>query len=162
MRADYPIRALPNVGAVYTKKLNKLEINTLENLIYHFPFRYDDFSQIEKIRNVQTGEKLTLQGIVWQIKNIRTRTGKFITSAQVADESGVVDVIWFNQSYLTKTIKAGTPISLSGKVDTSSIRPKMISPSYEILRNQSGTSSGLMPGENQEKDLTLDAATLFF
>jgi len=128
---------LPGVGTFYKLKLKRLGIETVEDLIYHFPFRYDDFSKVEEIRDVKPGEKLSIQGVIWQIKNIRTRFGKFITTAQVADPSGVVDVIWFNQPYLTKNLKAGTPISLSGKVDTSGPRPKLMSPAYEIIRPQS-------------------------
>lgn len=127
---------LPGVGESYAKKLKRLEINTLEDLIYHFPFRYDDFSQIRQIQNLKDGEKLTVQGVIWQIKNVRTRTGKYITQAQVADQSGVIDVIWFNQPYLTKSIKAGTQISLSGKISTEYGKSKLISPTYEITRGQ--------------------------
>jgi len=160
MNSKILLENLPGIGYSYSSKLKRLDLVTLVDLIYHFPFRYDDFSQIAQIKNINPNEKQTIQGVVWQIKNIRTRTGKFITNAQVADESGVVDVIWFNQSYLTKTIEAGMPISLSGKVDTSSIRPKMISPSYEILRNQSDIRPNLGPGENQAKGQTLNLATL--
>ncbi|MEX2028531.1 MAG: ATP-dependent DNA helicase RecG [Candidatus Curtissbacteria bacterium] len=128
---------LPGVGAFYNLKLKRLGIETIEDLIYHFPFRYDDYSKVEEIRDIQSGEKLSIQGVIWQIKNIRTRFGKFITTAQIADPSGVVDVLWFNQPYLTKILKAGTPISLSGKVDTSGPRPKLLSPAYEVIHPQS-------------------------
>lgn len=137
MNSKTLLENLPGVGNYYSSRLKKLDLVTIEDLIYHFPFRYDDFSQIEKIRDINPNEKITIQGVVWQIKNVRTRTGKFLTNAQVADESGLLDVIWFNQPYLTKSIKSGTAISLSGKVDTSNPRPKMISPTYEIIRERS-------------------------
>lgn len=137
MNSKTLLENLPGVGNYYSSRLKKLDLVTIEDLIYHFPFRYDDFSQIEKIRDINPNEKITIQGVVWQIKNVRTRTGKFLTNAQVADESGLLDVIWFNQPYLTKSIKSGTAISLSGKVDTSGPRPKMISPTYEIIRERS-------------------------
>lgn len=136
MDPNTKIEHLPGVGSSYAKKLKKLEINTITDLIYHFPFRYDDFSQIQQIQNLQNGEKLTVQGVVWQIKNVRTKTGKFLTNAQVADQSGAIDVIWFNQPYLTKSIKAGTQISLSGKISTEYGKAKLVSPSYEILHGQ--------------------------
>ncbi len=131
-----PIEVLPGVGNLYSKKLKKLEISKIEDLIYHFPFRYDDFSQIENIAKANPNEKITIQGTIWQIKNIRTPRGKFLTTAIIADQSGTIEVIWFNQPYLTKTLKAGTPVSLSGKLDPKSPRPKLIAPSYEILRAQ--------------------------
>ncbi len=139
------IEVLPGVGDFYAKRLAKLDIKTIVDLIYHFPFRYDDFSQIESIARANTNEKITIQGTIWQIKNIRTPRGKFLTTATVADESGTIEIIWFNQPYLTKTLKAGTPVSLSGKLDPKSPRPKLVSPSYEVLRNQSPVTSHQSP-----------------
>src|SRR3989338_10237821 len=135
MNPQTPIENLPGIGSYYGRKLKKLDVNTLEDLIYHFPFRYDDFSKIATIANLTPGEKISIQGVIWQIKNVRTRTGKFLTVATVADQSATIEVIWFNQPYLTKTLKAGQPVSLSGKIQLDGNRPKLISPSYEVIRN---------------------------
>ena len=136
MNPQTPIENLPGIGSYYGRKLKKLEINTLEDLIYHFPFRYDDFSKIAQIQNLTPGEKISIQGVIWQIRNIRTRRGKFVTTATIADQSGTIEVIWFNQPYLTKTLKAGLQVSLSGKVQQDGNKIKLVSPSYEILRSQ--------------------------
>ncbi len=148
MNPQTKVDHLPGIGSYYAYKLKKLEVETLEDFIYHFPFRYDDFSLVQEIRNVTPGEKLSIRGVVWQIKNIRTRRGKFVTLATVADQSGTIEVIWFNQPYLTKNIKAGTPISLSGKVEMEGSKYKLISPQYEIMRNQ-------LPVTRDQKDKTL-------
>ncbi|KKR78309.1 MAG: ATP-dependent DNA helicase RecG [Candidatus Curtissbacteria bacterium GW2011_GWA1_40_9] len=141
MDPNLKVEFLPGVGSAIARKLKKLNVSTAEELIYHFPFRYDDFSQIESIQNLENGQKLTVQGVVWQIKNVRTRTGKFLTQAKIADKSGVLDVLWFNQPYLTKSIKAGTQVSLSGKISTEYGRPKLVAPSYEILKIQQSQTS---------------------
>ncbi len=135
MDPNLSVQHLPGIGKQHATRLEKLGIKTLSDLIYHFPFRYDDFSKIHKIDEASQGEVITIQGVVWQIKNVRTRTGKFLTNAQISDESGLLDVIWFNQPYLTKNIRPGTPISLSGKIDKEGPRPKLISPTYEILKS---------------------------
>ena len=137
MNPQTPINNLPGIGSYYARKLKKLAIETVEDLIYHFPFRYDDFSQISTISNLTPGEKISIQGVIWQIRNIRTRSGKFVTVATVADQSSTIEVIWFNQPYLTKTLKAGLPVSLSGKVQLDGNHPKLISPSYEVIRSNS-------------------------
>src|SRR3989344_2459103 len=134
MNPDLAISNIPGVGKYFSYKLKKLNVNTVEDLIYHFPFRYDDFSQIKAIENIQTGEVASIQGVIWQIKNVRTRSGKFVTVATVADQSGTVEIIWFNQPYLTQTLKPGMQISLSGKIQFDGSRLKLISPSYEIIR----------------------------
>ena len=149
MDADTPISQLPGIGKYYFYKLKGLEIKTVEDLIYHLPFRYDDFAKIEKIQSVTPGQKLSIVGIVWQITNIRARSGKFITRATVADESGTIEVIWFNQPFLTKNIKAGMQISLAGKADLQGSRVILVSPTYEILRRRLGTpgvESNIHPG----------------
>ncbi|MBI2327663.1 DNA helicase RecG, partial [Candidatus Curtissbacteria bacterium] len=129
-----PIEQLPGIGKYYSYKLKRLEIETLEDLIYHFPFRYDDFSQVREIgevRDIAPQDKISLIGNILQIKNIRTRYGKFLTRATVADQSGTIEVIWFNQPYLTKNITPGTQISLSGKVKLNGRKYQLVSPSYE-------------------------------
>ncbi len=156
MNPQTPVDHLPGIGNFFAFRLKKLGIETLEDLIYHFPFRYDDFSQISQIQNIIPGEKLSVQGNVWQIKTIRTRTGKFVTTAVVADQSGVVEAVWFNQPYLTKNIKAGTPVSLSGKAQLDGNKVKLMSPSYEIIRNQPDTDSSELIVE----DLGVEAQTL--
>lgn len=134
MQASHSIEKIPGVGTNYAKKLSKLNIQTVEDLIYHFPFRYDDFSQISTIDNLELDKKISIQGVLWQIGNIRTRSGKFLTVATVADQSGTIEVIWFNQPYLTKTLKAGLHISISGKIQLDKGKAKMISPVFEIIK----------------------------
>src|SRR3990167_9338000 len=142
MDADTPISQLPGIGKYYFYKLKRLEIKTVEDLIYHLPFRYDDFAKIEKIQSVTPGQKLSIVGIVWQITNIRARSGKFIPRATVADESGTIEVIWFTHPFLTKNIKAGMQISLAGKADLQGSRTILVSPTYEILRRRLCTPGG--------------------
>src|SRR3989344_4294128 len=136
MNPNLPIDQITGIGKYYSYKLKRLGIKKVEDLIYHFPFRYDDFSQTVPIQNLTTGIKMTISGVVWQIKNIRTRSGKILTIATIADQSGVIDAIWFNQPYLPKIIKSGIPIALSGKVEQEGRKFKMLSPSYELLRIQ--------------------------
>lgn len=131
-----PIAKLAGIGKYYSFKLKRLGITTLEDLIYHFPFRYDDFAKVDFTQNAVPGQKINISGVVWQITNIRTRSGKFITRAVIAADSGTIEVIWFNQPFLTKNIKCGMHISLLGKIELEGKRLKMLSPSYEIVRSQ--------------------------
>src|SRR5260221_11508419 len=98
-----PITRLSKVGPKYQQLLEKLEIYTAEDLLYHFPFRYDDFSAVKKISEIQDAETVTIRADLTSIRNVFTRNGKRITVAQVSDESGKLNIIWFNQHYLAKT-----------------------------------------------------------
>lgn len=158
MDPQTPIEKLPGIGTFYSKKLRRLEIVTLEDLIYHFPFRYDDFSSLFPISNLSDGQVVTLQGNIWSIRNLRSRTGKFLTLATLADQTGTIDIVWFNQSYLTKTIKPGAFLSVSGKVHLEGNKPKLISPKFEILRELMQTQTihtgGLIPVYPETEGIT--------
>lgn len=120
---------IPGVGPAYTSRLEKLGIRTDKDLLYHLPFRYDDYSVVSKIAGVQPGETVTVRGEVLEMKNIFTRSGFVLQQAKVRDETGTMEAVWFNQRFLPRVISKGDQISLSGKVDA---RRKMESPVYEV------------------------------
>lgn len=124
---------------IYARRLEKLGIRKVEDFLYHFPFRYNDFTLISKIINLQPGETATVQGQVVSIKNQYTRRFKTIQKAKIKDETGQMEIIWFNQPYIPKTINEGYSISVSGKVEMDKTKLIMQSPDYEILNG--GTKS---------------------
>jgi ATP-dependent DNA helicase RecG len=131
MKLNTSVSKIFMVGPTYAKRLEKLEIKTVENLIYHFPFRYDDLSLISPINR---GERVTIRGEVVSMKNEYTKSGKKIQKGVIADQSGEIETIWFNQPFLVRSIKAGESFSLSGKVDWFGRKIVMVSPEYEKLR----------------------------
>lgn len=139
MRLNSPITSLPLVGSVYARRLKKLDISTIEDLIYHIPHRYLDYRLVSKIRQVQVGETVTIKGKVIAIKNQYTKTRKKIQFAQVSDNTGSLDVVWFNQPFLVRNIRPGETISLAGKIDWFGKKPALISPEYERVRNGEST-----------------------
>lgn len=116
------------VGPIYQIRLNKMGIKTINDLIYHIPNRYLDFREKSPISRLSIGETITIKGSVDSVKNFYTRSGKKIQLAQVSDKTGSVDVIWFNQPFLIKTLKEGETYSFSGKVDWFGRKKAMISP----------------------------------
>jgi len=123
------------VGQTYARRLTKLGIETIEDLIFHFPFRYDDFSLISPIAKVQPGEIVTIKGQLISIVNEYTKNGKKIQKAIVADDSGQIQIIWFNQIYLVKTFKIGESYNFSGKIEFFGHQIVMISPEYENIQH---------------------------
>jgi len=127
-----------DAGGIYKKyasRLEKLGIKTFEDFLFHIPFRYEDYSLISKIGNVQAGEVVTIQGTVIEIKNEFTKSWKRLQKAKVQDETGIIDVIWFNQPYLVNVIHKGDLISLSGKIDWYLHKIVLQSPEYEVTAN---------------------------
>src|SRR3989338_10509683 len=113
MNLQEPIEKAGRIYKMYARRLEKLGIKTFEDFLYHIPFRYDDFSLISKINRIQPGEIVTIQGTVSQINNEFTKNFKRLQKAKITDDSGSIEVVWFNQPYLTKVIHVQDKISLS-------------------------------------------------
>ena len=142
MNLSDPIERLALVGPTYAKRLEKLEIFTIEDLLYHLPFRYDDFSLISPIDRVQAGETVTITGKVDQIENAYTKSGRKIQKAVISDNSGKIQAIWFNQPFLTRTIKIGENYNFSGKCDWFGREKAFITPEYELQTSATTIHTG--------------------
>lgn len=137
MDLDTPLNHLPGIGSILSKRLAKLNLFSVEDLLNHYPFRYDDYSRISPIAEIKANETVTIQGDVWSIKNNFTRFGKVITKALLNDGTGLIDLIWFNQSYLTKIILPGQKLWLSGKITRYKNKLSMLAPEWEKVSSSS-------------------------
>ena len=117
MDIDSPIQSIQRILPDYRKRLNKLGIKTVRDIFYHFPFRYDDFSNIKNIGDLKLNEIATIRGKITKIKNIRTwKKRVYITEAYIQDETGMIKAVWFNQPFLINTLRQDDAVSLAGKV----------------------------------------------
>jgi len=130
------VSKIPLVGPSYQKRLAKLEILTISDLLYHFPTRYNDFSNVLNTFSAKMGETVTVIGTITNIKNIYTKNRKRLTEAIVSDQYGNLRAIWFNQHFLTRTLKKGMTVSFSGKIDLFNYQKTLISPEYEIIKEK--------------------------
>jgi len=110
----------------------RLGIEIVEDLIFYFPKRYEDLSQLKKIGELAIGEHATIRARLEQIKSFRSpRKRMIITEAMVSDETGTLRLVWFKQPYLAKTLKPGAWYYFSGKVDDK-YHFEMVAPIYEL------------------------------
>ncbi len=112
-------------------KLEKLDIRSVFDLLYHLPFRYEDRRLISLARQVQVGESVVIVGPISAIQNVFTKNGKRLQTATITDRSGKLAVIWFNQTYLARAIPPNSQIALFGKVEFFNKKPTLISPEFE-------------------------------
>lgn len=129
-----PLSKLTGIGPNLLYKLNRLNLITIENLIYHFPFRYDDFSQTVNVKDALIGQLVTLQGEIWSIKNIYTRSKKILTQAIFNDGTSPIELTWFNQGWLTKQIVTGDRLQVAGKLTKYKNRLSIIMPKWEKIQ----------------------------
>lgn len=150
MKLDDPISDLPLVGPSYEKRLKKLEIYTIEDLLNHIPHRYLDFSKNVKIKEIGVGEIVTVSGVVNSIRNQYTKTGKRMQIGSIEDETGKLTVLWFNQPYLVRALYPGATISLAGTLSWFAGKPALVSPEFEIRKKgvpttHTGKITGVYP-----------------
>lgn len=129
-----PINKLNMIGPTYAKRLNKLEIFNIEDLLYHFPHRYIDARQLSRIASLSPSSTTSVIASPIEVKNIFTRRGKNLQQATIADESGQIEATWFNQPYLVKSMKVNQKYVFYGKVGYFGSKLTMVSPEYELLK----------------------------
>lgn len=147
MELNQPIESLKNIGPAYLKRLNRLGIETVKDLLFHFPHRYNDFSNLKKINEIKIDEEVTIEGKVKEIGSKMTfRRRLAITEALIEDKTGIVKSVWFNQPYLEETLKKGSLVSLAGKVKSNKDGVFLSSPAYEKMTgNELKHTQGLVP-----------------
>ncbi len=121
---------IPGIGSKTLDKLKRLNINLPQDLLYHFPNRYIDFSHSVNINSIIENTNVTITGKVLDFKNIYTRNGKNLQKAIIADNTGKIELIWFNQPYLSQSIKTGEILSFAGTVSLYLNKRTIISPEY--------------------------------
>ncbi|RJR27383.1 ATP-dependent DNA helicase RecG [candidate division WWE3 bacterium] len=142
---DTKAEKVTGVGPKYRDLLEKLEIKNVRDFLYHFPFRYDDYSEIKNIKDIQEGETVTLRGTLGPVENIFTKFGKKLTKAVLADHSGKVDLVWFNQHFLKKVLLPGQIYSVSGRVTLFNNKPSILNPEIEAYTAKSLNTGRLVP-----------------
>lgn len=99
------------------KALARLGIETVRDLLYYFPVRYSNVSEIKLIRDVVAGDTVTIYGKIGKLKTKKAFRSKMpMGEASIEDTSGTMKVMWFNQAYMAKMVHEGDMVELSGKV----------------------------------------------
>ena len=131
-----PLTALQGVGERQARRLLRLGLRTIRDVLFLLPRRYDDFSDLKPINRLEYGEEVTLTAQVHDARTQQTRGGRSIFKAVLADGTGMIEATWFNQPYLAERIKPGRQIVVSGKVDEYLGRPCFTSPEWEPLQKE--------------------------
>ncbi len=141
-----PTTVLPGVGIKHAQTLARLGLHTLGDMLYNFPRRYDDYSQLKPIHHLRYGEEVTVIGRVDSIDSRQIRGGfRHITEAIISDGTGYLRVTWFNQPWIGKRLLEGAQIVLSGKIDQYLGRLVMNSPEWEPLEQQNLHTNRIVP-----------------
>src|SRR5919106_2296986 len=137
-----PRRAKPlGVRGKRAEALTKLAIESVQDLLQHYPRRHIDRTQLRTIRELEhlarkgdLGEVTVHAQVARIARPFRTRTGKRLIKGRIADESGSIDVTWFNQDWVARALTAGTQCFFYGRLSVYRGKLQMTAPRFEVVR----------------------------
>lgn len=143
---EMPVKQMNKIGQKISAKLKKLGILSVLDLIYHFPCRYEDFSQIKNIADLKAGEIATIKGKIELLSNKRSfKKRMVITECFVSDSTGSISAVWFNQQFIARVLKNNDEIYLSGKVGGDLFSIFFQNPVYEKVSKQTTHTARIVP-----------------
>lgn len=137
-----PLRYLKGIGPKRAASFNKLNLNTIEDLLYYLPRRWEDRRSLLPISVLEEGYEQTIKAAILAVKEreSRKRRGFKILEVAVGDGTGKIFCVWFNQPYLKTYFKLGQALILYGKVERYAGRLQMNSPEFELMSEESDQS----------------------
>ncbi len=141
-----PLTVLKGIGEATASTFKSLGIETLGDLLYYFPRRYDDYSALKPIHRVQYGETLTVIGTVMSASAREARGGKLkITELIVSDSTDYLRVNFYNNPYIIRQYPPGSQVVLSGKIEQYLGRKVMNHPAIESLEREHLNTNRIVP-----------------
>lgn len=135
MFLEQSIDKLPLTSSITIKRFKKIGIKNLFDLLNYFPFRYENYSLISSIASAQPGEKLTIKGKIIDRKQEITKRGIKLQKFLLYDGTGKIEIVFYNQPYLLKTLATDKDVSFAGMVEQFGNKIIMIASEWEIETN---------------------------
>jgi len=142
MNLSTPIKDINKIAAQLAPKFKKLGLHTVQDLLFYYPYRYDDYSHLIKIKDLTPNVLTTVKVKIELIDSRRSfRKKMLLTESLVADETGKIKVVWFNQRYVAKILQAGDEVYLSGKPVITEGGLEFHNPNFEKIGKTNGLRS---------------------
>jgi ATP-dependent DNA helicase RecG len=136
---------LKGVGPQRAEALARRSIFTIEDLLYHLPFRYEDRLRFTRLAQLEPGNVYTIEAEVVDGNLLRFRGRRdAVYHLLVRDPTGMLHVKFFHGAYLQGRFRVGQRIVLHGKVEIDRLRParlEMVNPQFEMLGTSGGDST---------------------
>jgi len=130
---ELPVTRLNGIGEKRAEGLREMGIETLLDLLLHYPRRYVDRTRQATIREMAVGEEATILGTVRRTELRRTRQKRAMVTVDLSDDTGYLRCTFFNQPWREKQLKPGTEIVVFGKLETFQGRKQMTNPVVDVV-----------------------------
>ncbi|MFA6435579.1 MAG: ATP-dependent DNA helicase RecG [Candidatus Gracilibacteria bacterium] len=134
--------------------LRELGVVTVEDLFHYFPRAYRDRTEMTTVVELRTDLVNVVQGKLSSLFMRKTRTGKNMIRGLFSDDTGSVEVFWFNQPHIMRLLRNGDEVILTGKAKFSGTKVSLMSPLYEPVRKKQLHSARLVPMYHERPPLT--------
>jgi len=150
------LRSIPKITPKYAGALEKLGLFTVEDLLFYFPFRYDDFSKTVSLDEKYLSQVVTIAGKIVKSKINRIfRRRMTIVEVVIQDKNNLpLKAAWFNQPYLLDLMKEGFEIRLSGKLERKGKYFVMTGPAWERAERDTTNTGRLVPVYSETRGIT--------
>jgi ATP-dependent DNA helicase RecG len=150
---DVPVERVNRVGAKKAEALSQLRIETVLDLITHYPRRYLDRTTQVALGDLKEGEEATVVATVKRVNSHRSRRGQTIVQVDVFDGSSYLRCTFFNQPWRAKQLSPGTEVFLFGKLERFRGARQMTNPVVDLLGNRTGRIIPIYP-QSEKAGLT--------
>ncbi len=140
-----PVSTLHKVGEKMAEKLQKLGIETIADMLFTLPRRYDDYTQMRTLNRLQPGETVTVIASVRSVARKKGREGRPYLLVTLDDDTSLLHVMFFGQIWLQRQFKRGSQVVLSGKVDLFRGELMMTNPEWEMLERDNLHTRRIVP-----------------
>lgn len=144
--------SIKGIGESNFKLFNRLGLFNLDDLIYHYPRRYDDYSNVSSISKIRPGP-VTIKVQIISVVSRYSRRGLHITEALVKDESGSLKITWFNQPYREQALKQNVNYFVSGLYDFQNRTYGITNPAVELESSFTKNTARIVPIYSETKGL---------
>lgn len=135
MERTSPITELKNVGEQRAKKLQRMGIETIGDLLEHYPRDYKDRSRLTKIADLSETDENTFLARVKGEGQTGRRGRLTFTRLQVFDDTDEITLLWYNQPYMKTALKPGEVYLFTGRMQKKYNRREIVSPEYESIKD---------------------------
>jgi ATP-dependent DNA helicase RecG len=151
--ADIPVTRLKGVGEQKAKGLAELGIESVLDLLLHYPRRYLDRTNEATIKDLAVGEEGMVLATVKRTEARRTRQKRVMVQVDVTDGSGYLRCTFFNQPWREKQLKPGAQAVFFGKADMFQGRKQMTNPVVDLVGDRTGRIVPIYP-QSEKAQLT--------
>lgn len=152
MKLDSPLEDVKGVGPAVGAKFAELGLKTVEDLLWYFPRRYNDYSEVQYANQLKPGT-VTIRAHIKDIKGRYVRRGMHITEAVASDEHGSVRLVWFNQPYRATQTKRDTDYFITGAYELSYRRFAIMNPAIELVSDFPVNTARIVPVYREARGL---------